>query len=237
MGISILSECPVEKTIKSRIISNFKLEEFINYLKKNISEGKQSLVIFNSVNFKEEKKDKEGKVVSRGSKSKSLDKNIEIFKKELGEYVDVLHGQMDSDSKIEVIQNMMNGKTKVLLCTVIVEIGLTMPGVFSANVFDADFLGVSQLHQLRGRVARHGGVGDFNMIPSAQCSEEGFEKLKILKDNNDGFKVAERDLEMRGFGDLSFDSESQSGDSNGLFCCVPIWPIDVSNYMKKINIT
>lgn len=234
--ISILSECPVEKKIIPRIISDFKFDDFFKYLKKYIADGKQSIVIFNSVNFKEEKKNTEGKIVSRATKSKSLDKNIELFKNEFGGDVDVLHGQMDSDSKNLVIENMMNGKTKILLATVIIEIGITLPGVFSATVFDADFLGLSQLHQLRGRVARHGGVGDFNMIPSTQCSEDGFAKLKVLKENNDGFKVAEKDLEMRGFGDLSFDSESQSGDSNGLFCCVPIWPVDVSDYMKKIKI-
>ncbi|MGP1715734.1 MAG: helicase-related protein [Methylophilus sp.] len=237
VDISILRECPVEKRIISRIIGEFEYRKFFSYLKKFTDAGKQVGVVFVQL-------DKEGKgkknsesgadeKPKKGKKARSLDEHISAFQEEFGSDLAILHGRLKTDEKVEVIDGMMTGKFKVLICSSIIETGITLPDLFSLSVFEADHLGLSQLHQLRGRIARAGGVGDFNMIPSENCSEQGMSKLHVIREENDGFVVAEKDLELRGFGDLSLESESQTGESNGLFYCLPIMPRDVSEYIAK----
>lgn len=227
--ISILKTCPVEKKIHSRIVGDVDYFKFLNYLKRFTTEGKQVGVVFVKL-----EKDKEvlndEKSKKRGRKGISLEEHVGNFTQEFGEDVAVLHGKLKPDEKDHVIQSMISGRYKVLVCSNIIETGITLPDLFSLTIFDADYLGLSQLHQLRGRLARLGGVGEFNMIPSANCSELGMQKLQVIKENIDGFIVAEKDLELRGFGDLSYSSESQTGESNGLFSCLPILPKDVAEY-------
>lgn len=237
VDISILRECPVEKRIISKIIGEFEYRKFFNYLKKFIDAGKQVGVVFVQLDKdgkgKKGSDDTEAERPKRGKKARALDEHISAFQAEFGDDLAILHGRLKTDEKVKVIDGMMSGKFKVLICSSIIETGITLPDLFSLSVFEADHLGLSQLHQLRGRVARAGGVGDFNMIPSENCSEQGMSKLLVIRGETDGFVVAEKDLELRGFGDLSLDSESQTGESNGLFYCLPIMPKDVSEYINK----
>lgn len=235
--VTILKTCPVEKKIHSRIIGQLDYFKMINYLKRFTNEGKQVGVVF--VKLAKEAKPKKGEEASnepkkqRGKRGKSLEEHVGAFQNEFGDDVTVLHGKLKDTEKDYVIQSMIQGKYKVLICSNIIETGITLPDLFSLTVFDADYLGISQLHQLRGRLARLGGVGEFNMVPSENCSELGLAKLQVIKDNLDGFVVAEKDLEIRGFGDLSYDSQSQTGESNGLFFCLPIMPNNVAEYMAS----
>lgn len=240
VSVSILRECPVNKRIISRIIGEFSYEKLFANIRKFVAAGKQVGVVFVQLEKESKKKKKtgengEGETKARkgGKKARALDEHLEAFQREFGNDLAVLHGKMKSEEKDNVISGMMAGKYSVLICSSIIETGITLPDLFSLSIFEADHLGLSQLHQLRGRLARAGGVGEFNMIPSENCNELGMEKLRVIRETTDGFIVAEKDLELRGFGDLSIDSESQTGESNGLFCCMPIMPKDVSDYISK----
>ena len=126
----------------------------------------------------------------------------------------IAHGQMDEGSLEQVVVDFWEGRFDVLVCTTIIESGIDMPTVNTLVVERADLLGLGQMHQLRGRVGRSGSRAYAYLFhpPEARLSEEAYERLKTIGEATDlgsGFKIAMRDLEIRGAGNLL--GESQSG--------------------------
>jgi len=126
----------------------------------------------------------------------------------------VAHGQMDEGSLEQVVVDFWEGRFDVLVCTTIIESGIDMPTVNTLVVERADLLGLGQMHQLRGRVGRSGSRAYAYLFhpPEARLSEEAYERLKTIGEATElgsGFKIAMRDLEIRGAGNLL--GESQSG--------------------------
>jgi transcription-repair coupling factor (superfamily II helicase) len=126
----------------------------------------------------------------------------------------IAHGQMDEGSLEQVVVDFWEGRFDVLVCTTIIESGIDMPTVNTLVVERADLLGLGQMHQLRGRVGRSGSRAYAYLFhpPEARLSEEAYERLKTIGEATElgsGFKIAMRDLEIRGAGNLL--GESQSG--------------------------
>lgn len=122
--------------------------------------------------------------------------------------IGLLHGRMDSDQKESVLQQFASGQLQVLVATTVVEVGVDIPNATVITILDADRLGLSQLHQLRGRVARGSFPGYACAVASSSAQAEQNLRLKAFKDSDDGFYLAEIDLRIRGPGDLLGTSQA-----------------------------
>jgi ATP-dependent DNA helicase RecG len=113
----------------------------------------------------------------------------------------LLHGKMKETEKASIMSSFADGEIKVLVTTTVIEVGIDVEAANIIAIFNADRFGLSQLHQLRGRVGR-GTEKGFAFLVTASQNPEALERLKILRDNNNGFELSEYDLEMRGAGDF-----------------------------------
>ena len=116
--------------------------------------------------------------------------------------MEILHGNIDSNSKDKILNRFLEGKTKILISTTVIEVGIDFPNANLIIIENADKFGLAQLHQLRGRVGRGNKQGICILLFKENLSQKSIKRIKILKENNDGFKIAEEDLKLRGFGDL-----------------------------------
>ncbi len=116
--------------------------------------------------------------------------------------VGLLHGRMPSHEKEEVMRRFRSGETRVLVSTTVIEVGVDVPNANVMVIIDADRFGLAQLHQLRGRVGR--GGGEAHCILAARIrTREAAERIRAMKSSNDGFYLAEKDLQIRGPGDVT----------------------------------
>ena len=140
--------------------------------------------------------------------------------------VAVLHGRMTDIEKTIAVQRMRDGDADVLVSTTVVEVGVTIDRLMHVVVVDPSRYGASSLHQLRGRVARHGGVGHCDFLLVGTVKKKTRSRLEILERTCDGFEIAEADMVHRGIGDLSVNSLQQSGVGESFLLSRPV-PMDV----------
>ena len=141
-------------------------------------------------------------------------------KKTLGSYVGLLHGQMSEKEKNRVMLDFASGKIKILISTTVVEVGVDVPEAVNIAVYNAERYGLSQLHQLRGRVGR-GSKNGYCFLIAEDVSTDAEKRLRYLEKCSDGFALAEYDFENRGAGD--FLGLSQHGKSD-----LPVRPEDLA---------
>ena len=123
--------------------------------------------------------------------------------------VGLVHGQMKSDAKDAAMQAFMKNETQLLVSTTVIEVGVNVPNASVMVIMNAERFGLSQLHQLRGRVGRGAAQSYCVLVSRPQISEETRRRLQIMCDTNDGFEIAEEDMKLRGPGDL--EGTAQSG--------------------------
>ncbi len=116
--------------------------------------------------------------------------------------IDVVHGQMKPAEKEEAMVRFKNGETDILVATSVIEVGVDVPNAFLIVIENAERYGLAQLHQLRGRVGRGKIESYCCLLCSGNISPAGLERMEVLKESSDGFYIAEKDLEIRGPGDL-----------------------------------
>lgn len=131
--------------------------------------------------------------------------------------VQILHGQMSDVEKTAALDALRSGAKPILVTTSVIEVGITIPGLRWMMILDPDRFGLVQLHQLRGRLARHGGHGFCFLYKAERLSEEAQERLSVFCSTTDGFALAEADLKLRGAGDLVFGSKQHGGTPSPLF--------------------
>jgi ATP-dependent DNA helicase RecG len=141
--------------------------------------------------------------------------------------VGLLHGKMKATEKEEVMNRFKEGKTDLLVCTTVVEVGVDVPNASVMLIENAERFGLSQLHQLRGRVGR-GSCQSHCILITDNTGEECIRRMKIMSSTSDGFKISEEDLKLRGPGD--FFGSRQHG-------LPPIKIADIAGNMDMINIT
>lgn len=239
MDMVVLRECPVKKQIISRIIGKSDRERLIEHIRKVVAGGGQAAILYPNVKVTEENIEKmnEAKTANKkylGAKKKtSAVDSVEMWQKLFPGRVGLVHGKMTDDEKIAVIEQLDAKEIDVLISTTIIEAGIDTPSLRSVAVIDAWKFGIAQLHQIRGRVARTGGTGYFFMYSSKEIPDEALLRLKAVEEESDGFVLAEIDMEQRGFGDLSEDSNQQSGVSRGgLFTGIKIKPSDLREFIS-----
>lgn len=198
LDISIIDELPPNrKKIETYAVTK-QMEERINkFIKKNIDEGRQIYVVCPLVEEKEEEDEntKELRAVKEWTK---------IYKEQIfPEYrVECVYGKMKPKEKDEIMKNFKEGEIDILVSTTVIEVGVNVPNANIMVVENADRFGLAQLHQLRGRVGR-GQYQSYCVLKyNSKCSQVGKERMKTMQETNDGFVIAEKDLELRGTGEF-----------------------------------
>jgi len=191
MDISIIKEKPNHrKEIKTYSKLENKLEDVINFVKKEINDENQ---IFWVCPIIEE---------SKKLDHQSAIKKFEYLKKIFPNSVDILHGKIDKDKKENILKNFLNKKFMILVSTTIIEVGIDFPNANTIIIENANKFGLSQLHQLRGRVGRGKKQATCILMFKSNLSENARKRINIIKSSNDGFEISEEDMKIRGFGDL-----------------------------------
>lgn len=142
----------------------------------------------------------------------------------------MMHGGLKDEEKLEAVELAKHNKKPIIISSSMIEIGLTFPKLTLLIVIDPQNMGVSTLHQIRGRLVRHGGKGNFYMFLNKfknDVSEEEIQRLQLLERFNKGSDLAEHDMLIRGFGDISKVGISQSGMSKSVFIGTKILPEDL----------
>ena len=191
MDISIIKEKPNHrKEIKTYSKLENKLEDVINFVKKEINDENQVFWVCPII--------KESKKLDH----QSAIKKFEYLKKIFPNSVDILHGKIDKDKKEDILKNFLNKKFMILVSTTIIEVGIDFPNANTIIIENANKFGLSQLHQLRGRVGRGKKQATCILMFKSNLSENARKRINILKNSNDGFEISEEDMRIRGFGDL-----------------------------------
>ena len=220
----ILKEKPAfQKPIITKVSNIDKIKDIEILLKKKISNVSQVYWICPLVE------------ASETQKYKDVETRFKSLKNIFGSEVEMLHGKIKSDQKERIIQNFQKGNIKILVATTVVEVGIDNKNADYIVIENAEKFGLSQLHQLRGRVGRGNNQGYCFALYGRDLPDNTINRLKIFKENLDGFKLSEKDLEIRGTGDIL--GYRQSGDS--LFKFVNVYHdqeliIDALQYVKKL---
>lgn len=204
LPISILAQAPVKREIVSRIITLKAREKLNDFVMEVINGGGQAAFIYPVVNG------------DADASRHSVEAAYERFRRVLGDSVAMIHGGLPEDVKTNTIRLMKENKIKLLVASTVIEVGVTIPNLRLLVTVNAENFGVSQLHQLRGRLARKGGTGYFIMYLPEPIQQPASERLRLLSTCSDGFRLAEMDAEARGFGNLDIDGR-QSGSARMLF--------------------
>lgn len=206
MDISTIEELPLgRKKIKTKLIADNSMKSIIDFIVKKINEKDQVYVVCPAI-----EDSMELDMANVLSVYKNLDKALNQ-RAHLNIEIGLLHGKLDSEKKDHVMSAFKQGKIKILVTTTVIEVGINVKEANIMVIYDADRFGLSQLHQLRGRVGRGSRQG-YCFLLTASKDEETIARLKVIEENLDGFKISEQDLKIRGAGDLI--GTRQSGFDN-----------------------
>ena len=200
MDVSKLDELPPgRQPIETRVIAADRLDEIVNGLSRHIDRGGQAYWVCPLV----EESDC-GELAAAESRFAALAKRFD------GQ-VSLVHGQMPVDRKDAMMADFANGKTKVLVATTVIEVGVDVPNATLMIVEGAERFGLAQLHQLRGRVGRGSEQSNCVLLRGDGLSETARARLTLMRESQDGFYLAEEDLRLRGGGELL--GTRQSGEN------------------------
>lgn len=203
LDVSIVDSLPPgRQPIDTHYIYKNERERAYNFALKEIGDGRQVYVVCPLVEENEEMK--------LTSVTSLYDELKENYFKHIE--ISILHGKMSNKEKNEIMEKFKNGEIKVLISTTVIEVGVNVPNATIMIVENAERFGLSQLHQLRGRVGRGSHKSYCILIPEVK-SETTKRRMEIMKNSNDGFYIAEEDLRLRGSGEMF--GTKQSGE-NGL---------------------
>lgn len=175
----------------------------IEAMRQEVEAGRQCYVVCPFIGCSEDCEGEAGDVARVSATASNLRKELP------GVRISVLHGRMPSDEKESVMNGFSGGEISVLVSTTVIEVGIDVPNATLIVIENADRFGISQLHQLRGRVGRGAGGSICILLKSAEISEEGAQRLEAIRKTSDGFSIAEADLAIRGPG--QFLGTKQSG--------------------------
>ncbi|ESW62212.1 MAG: ATP-dependent DNA helicase RecG [Rhodobacter sp. CACIA14H1] len=197
MDVSVLDEKPPgRKPVRTALVSTGRMDEVVGHLQKAVAEGRQAYWVCPLV--------EESEVLDYAS----TEARFQHLRAALGDVVGMVHGQMPPAEKDAAMARFVAGDTKVLVATTVIEVGVNVPNASIMVIERAETFGLAQLHQLRGRVGRGAAESTCLLMYQAPLSEGGERRLKVLRDTEDGFRIAEEDLAMRGAGDLIGTAQS-----------------------------
>ncbi|ENU35416.1 MULTISPECIES: ATP-dependent DNA helicase RecG [Acinetobacter] len=200
LDTSIIDELPPGRTpIQTVTIPLDRREQVLQRIASNCREGKQAYWVCTLVEQSETLDAQAAEATYQEIKERFSDINIGL-----------VHGKMKADEKQSVMQAFKDNQLQLLIATTVIEVGVDVPNASIMVIENAERLGLSQLHQLRGRVGRGATASFCALLYKTPLSQNGQERLSILRESNDGFVIAEKDLEIRGPGELL--GTKQTGD-------------------------
>lgn len=201
LDVSVIDELPPgRKPIQTVHRYDNKKAQLYDFLRKEIGQGRQVYVVYPLI---------EG---SEKLDYKNLEEGFETFKEVFPEYkVCMVHGKMKAADKEAEMQKFISGEAQILMATTVIEVGVNVPNASVMVIESAERFGLSQLHQLRGRVGRGAEQSYCVLVSSYKLSNETRKRLEIMVNSNNGFEIAEADLRLRGHGDLEGTRQSGEG--------------------------
>ena len=201
LDVSVIDELPPgRKPIRTLHRYDNKKAELYAFLRSEIQKGRQVYVVYPLIEGNEK------------LDYKDLEAGFETFKEVFPEYkVCMVHGRMKAADKEREMQCFVSGEAQILLATTVIEVGVNVPNASVMVIESAERFGLSQLHQLRGRVGRGAEQSYCILVSSYKLSNDTRKRLEIMVNSNDGFRIAEEDLRLRGHGDLEGTRQSGEG--------------------------
>ncbi|GGJ96013.1 ATP-dependent DNA helicase RecG [Parabacteroides faecis] len=201
LDVSVIDELPPgRKPIQTVHRYDNKKAQLYDFLRKEIQLGRQVYVVYPLI---------EG---SEKLDYKNLEDGFETFKEVFPEYkVCMVHGKMKAADKETEMQKFITGEAQILMATTVIEVGVNVPNASVMVIESAERFGLSQLHQLRGRVGRGAEQSYCILVSSYKLSNDTRKRLEIMVNSNNGFEIAEADLRLRGHGDLEGTQQSGEG--------------------------
>ncbi len=191
MDVSKITEKPsYRKKIKTFSKPEFKLNEVINFIKTEINNNNQVFWVCPLI--------EESKILNYEAAVKKYDFLKNLFPKKVG----LIHGSLQKEEKDDVLKKFLLNKIQILVSTTVIEVGIDFPNANVIVIENSNKFGLSQLHQLRGRVGRSNRQGTCILLYKKGLSENAKKRINILKSTNNGFEIAEEDMKLRGFGDM-----------------------------------
>ncbi len=199
LDVSVIDELPPgRKPIRTLHVYDNRMGSLYDGIHRQIQQGRQVYIVFPLI---EE---------SETLDLKNLEDGFEQLKEAFPEYrLSKVHGKMKPKEKEEEMQRFVSGETQILVATTVIEVGVNVPNASVMVILEAQRFGLSQLHQLRGRVGRGADQSFCILVTSYQLSADTRKRIDIMCETNDGFRIAEADLKLRGPGDL--EGTQQSG--------------------------
>ena len=199
MDLSIIDELPMNRIpITTKVIDALRLPKVYSFIKQQIELGQQCMIVYPLV-----KESEKNDIAAAVDMYEELNQNI-FSDIEMG----VIHGRMKSDEKKIIMEDFEKNKIRILVSTTVIEVGIDIPNATMMLIEHAERFGLTQLHQLRGRVGR-GAEKSYCILVNRGNSEKSSTRLGIMEQINDGFKIADEDLILRGPGD--YIGSQQSG--------------------------
>ena len=193
LDVSVLDELPPGRTpVITRSLPDERVPEVWDFVRKQVAAGHQAYVVYPVIEENEERELKAAQQMHRQLREKIFP-NL---------HVGLLHGRLDADEKEHVMREFQAGKIEILVATTVIEVGVDVPNATVMVIEHADRFGLAQLHQLRGRIGRGAAKSYCVLMRGGKVSEEGERRLDAMVRSNDGFQIAELDLELRGPGEF-----------------------------------
>ena len=193
LDISVLDELPPGRTpIVTRRITDDRSPKVWDFVRKQVAAGHQAYVVY---------------PVIAESEETELKAAIKMYRELSGKIfadlkVGLLHGRLDADLKDQVMRMFQKGELQILVATTVIEVGVDVPNATVMVIEHAERFGLAQLHQLRGRIGRGAAKSYCILMTGGKVTEEGERRLDAMVRTNDGFQIAELDLELRGPGEF-----------------------------------
>ena len=199
LDVSVIDELPPgRKPVRTTHVFDSRMTSLYDGIRQQINEGRQIYIVFPLIEDSEK------------SDLKNLEDGFEVLRQAFPEFrLSKVHGRMKPKDKEDEMQRFVSGETQILVATTVIEVGVNVPNASVMVILDAQRFGLSQLHQLRGRVGRGADQSFCILVTPLKLSEETRKRIDIMCETNDGFRIAEADLKLRGPGDL--EGTQQSG--------------------------
>jgi len=199
LDVSVIDELPPgRKPIHTQHVFDNQLSALYESIRNQIRQGRQVYIVFPLIEESEK------------TDLKNLEDGYESLRQIFPEFhLSKVHGKMKSKEKEAEMQRFVNGETQILVATTVIEVGVNVPNASVMVILEAQRFGLSQLHQLRGRVGRGANQSYCILVTNYKMTEDTRKRIDIMCDTNDGFRIAEADLKLRGPGDL--EGTQQSG--------------------------
>ncbi len=202
LDVSVIDQMPAgRKPVKTKIVFEDERENLVKFIKQELKKGHRAYIVYPLIEESEK------------LNLKAATEMFHYWEEKLGRFgVRLLHGRMKPEEKEETMKEFKEGKFQVLVSTTVIEVGVDVPEATVMVIEHAERFGLAQLHQLRGRVGRSERESFCFLVTSRTVGEEAIKRLRVLESTNDGFKIAEADLQFRGPGEIFGTRQSGLGD-------------------------